>query len=93
MSRCTSTCSCRISGLTLYQIAYYYVSGRARRGTSGALYPQSAIAGSNSPSRSGPLGLAPPSGDDGWVPHGGSPRTPPGPGGSNGKRSLPGVVG
>ena len=29
----------------------YHINGRARRGASGALYPQSAIAGSNSPSR------------------------------------------
>ncbi len=67
--------------------------GRARRGASGALYPQSALAGLNSPSRPGSLGLAPSSGVDDRVPHGENPRTPPGSEGSNGKWASSGVVG
>lgn len=43
---------------------------RARRGASGALDPQSALAGLNSLPRSGPLGLPGPRGVDGWVPRG-----------------------
>jgi hypothetical protein len=45
--------------------------GRARRGTSGALYPRSAIAGSNSGSRSCSSGLQRSSGVEGWVLRGG----------------------
>ena len=35
----------------------YFETGRAKRGASGALYPQTALAGLNSLSRPGPLGL------------------------------------
>ena len=37
----------------------YNGTGRARRGVSGALHPQSAIAGLNSPPRGGGVGSAP----------------------------------
>ena len=37
--------------LTDWPVLWYHLGGRARRGTGGALYPQTAVAGSNSPSR------------------------------------------
>ena len=67
--------------------------GRAGRGGSGALHPQSAIAGSR-PSR-GLLLWGPPaaSGDEGRVPRNGNAKSPPGPEGSNGNRALPCAAG
>ena len=67
-------------------------SGRARRGTSGALYLQSAPAGLNSLPRS-PLSSAADWGDvEGRVPRSGDPRTVSGPEGSSTKRPSPGAA-
>src|SRR5207247_7068598 len=66
--------------------------GRARRGTSGALYLQSAPAGLNPlprPRRSESVG---PKGVEGRVPRDDEPRTPSGPEGSSGKRSSAGAA-
>src|SRR5829696_10494028 len=67
---------------------------RARRGGSGALNPQSALAGLNSLSRgSGPRGQRAANGVDGRVPRGAGSRTRSGPEGSSLKRSPAGVAG
>ena len=66
--------------------------GRARRGTSGALYLQSAPAGLNSPSRS-PFSKAAATSDvEDWVPRSGDPRTVSGPEGSSTKRPSTGAA-
>ena len=67
---------------------------RARRGGSGALHPQSALAGLNPLSRgAGPRASASRAGVDGQVPRDGGPRTRSGPEGSSLKRSPAGVAG
>jgi hypothetical protein len=68
--------------------------GRAKRGASGSLNPQSALAGPNSFPRGlcFEVGLAYAS-DDGQVPRTGSLRTASGPGGSSAKQSLSGAAG
>ena len=61
---------------------------RARRGTSGTLYPQSAIAGLNSCPRPVVVGLGDARGVEGWVRRNGSHRTPSGRERSSGKVIL-----
>ena len=71
----------------------YTEIGRARWGAGGALNPQPASAGLNSPSRSGASGLAMARGVDGKVPRGGERRTRSGPEGSSRKPTSLGDVG
>ncbi len=71
----------------------YTWGGRARWGAGGALNPQPALAGLNSPSRSGASGLAAIRGVDGRVPRGGERRTRSGPEGSSRKPTSLGDVG
>ena len=71
----------------------YTWGGRARWGAGGALNPQPASAGLNSPSRSGASGLAAIRGVDGKVPRGGERRTRSGPEGSSRKPTSPGDEG
>ncbi len=90
--RCYGGCSpCSLTPATAGQYDHH---GRARRGASGALYPQSARAGSNSRPRSCACRDCPHGrGADGWVLRGRSLRTPPGSEESNGKQSLLGAAG
>src|SRR5918999_3465938 len=71
----------------------YTYDGRARWGAGGALNPQPASAGLNSPSRSGASGLATARGVDGKVPRGGERRTRSGPEGSSRQPTSPGAEG
>ena len=71
----------------------YTQIGRARWGAGGALNPQPALAGLNSPSRSGTSELATTRGVDGKVPRGGERRTRSGPEGSSRKPTSLGDVG
>src|SRR6478672_6985682 len=66
--------------------------GRARRGTSGALYLQSAPAGLNSPSRPLRPEAAAPGGVEDRVPRSGESRTVSGPEGSSTQRSSSGAA-
>jgi hypothetical protein len=66
--------------------------GRARRGTSGALYLQSAPAGLNSPSRSSRSEAAAPGDVEDRVPRSGESRTVSGPEGSSTQRSSSGAA-
>ena len=67
-------------------------AGRARRGTSGALYLQSAPAGLNSPSRSLRSEAAAPGGVEDRVPRSGESRTVSGPEGSSTQRTSSGAA-
>jgi len=71
----------------------YHDRGRARRGASGALDPQTAIAGSKSLPRGSSPGLVWRSGVEGWVLRGEGLRTPSGPEGSSGKQIPSGDAG
>src|SRR5919106_206359 len=66
---------------------------RAGRGASGALYPQSALAGPTVRPRIGGPGPLRARGDEGRVPRDAEPRTPSGPEGSSGKRNPAGAAG
>ena len=68
------------------------LAGRARRGTSGALYLQSAPAGLNSPSRPLRSEAAAPGGVEDRVPRSGESRTVSGPEGSSTQRSSSGAA-
>ena len=81
------------SGFDIRLTRIYTDGGRARWGAGGALNPQPASAGLNSPSRSGASGLATIRGVDGRVPRGGERRTRSGPEGSSRKPTSPGDVG
>ena len=70
----------------------YTPTCRARRGTSGALYLQSAPAGLNSPSRPPRTEAANPGDDEDRVPRSGDSRSVSGPEGSSTKRSSPGAA-
>ena len=70
----------------------YPCAGRARRGTSGALYLQSAPAGLNSPSRPLRSEAAAPGGVEDRVPRSGESRTVSGPEGSSTQRSSSGAA-
>ncbi len=70
----------------------YTLACRARRGTSGALYLQSAPAGLNSPSRPPRAEAANPGDDEDRVPRSGDSRTVSGPEGSSTQRSSPGAA-
>ena len=70
-----------------------YQGGRTRRGASGALYPQSAIAELNSSPRRDLRAHIMGDDTDDWVPRDVDLRTPPDPEGSNGKQDPMGAVG
>ena len=73
-----------LDSLTLAILTYQ--GGRTRRGASGALYPQSAIAELNSSLRLGYRSHLAGRDIEGWVPRDVDLRTPPDPEGSNGKQ-------
>ena len=74
------------------RVPCYEFPGRARRGTSGALYLQSAPAGLNSLPRSSSSRAAGANGAEDRVPRSGDTRTASGPEGSSAKRGSPGAA-